>query len=821
MSIFFYLNSELPNINIIKTPMLKMPFNFPGKVSAIVLLTICFFIPISTKAAILSHKIKPGSVVFTLDKGLMELTICKADIIEVKYTIFNTFSDKPSLVVNNRWNYPAFHVTEDKNEYIITTARLKLLVSKATNAITYADLNGKEITSEDKKNNKIITSAKIAGIKTYNISTEFNSPKNEALYGLGCHPEDSLSINYKGRNQDLAIRYMTGAIPVLLSTQGFGLMWDNYSASNFYGAEAGNTKFKYVSESGGQVDYYFFYGPDFDHIISLYRQATGKAPMFAKWAFGLFQSQDRYMSQDEVLSVKDNYRKNHIPVDVIVQDWYYWEPFPIGVHMMNPARYPNPKKMVDELHKANIHGMISIWPVFGKGTKDFDALKKMEGLTNITWDNVVTHTFDTYYDAHNPKARELYWGQARDSLIKRYGWDAWWVDQCEPDNGTLLNERRKANFWPGKGIDYFNTYSLEHSKGIYQGWRRDIPDKRAFFLIRQSFAGEQRNATALWSSDIFCGFGAFKNQVPQGINACASGIPYWTSDIGGYQYHWKAPDWSKPEFRELFTRWFQFGTFCPIMRIHGKGERALFSKNWDPVTKNILLKFDHLRYRLLPYIYSLAGKTTMDNYTMMRALTFDFRNDANVYSIPDQYMFGPAFLVNPVTEQLYTSTDHISGETNRKIYLPKSTTWYNFWTGETLKGGQTIKAPAPIDIMPLYVRAGSIIPMGPEVEYATQKPNEVIELRIYPGANGEFKFYEDENDNYNYEKGQYATFNLRWDDKQHTLSISDTKGQFSGMLKQRTFNIVLVKAAHGSNVGVTTEVDKTVVYNGKAIAIKL
>ncbi|MFI5136908.1 MAG: TIM-barrel domain-containing protein [Sphingobacteriales bacterium] len=797
-----------------------MPKSVVFKITTILLLFIMSSISVAN-ASVISYKKESGGLLFTLDKGLMRVTVCRADIIEVKYTIFNTFSGKPSLVVNNKWNYPAFNLTENKNEFIITTSRLRVLVNKATNAITYTDLSGKEITSEDQKDNKTITPATIAGISTYNVSTQFNSPANEALYGLGCHPQDSLSINYKGRNQDLAIRYMTGAIPVLLSTRGYGLLWDNYSASNFYGAEAGNTKFKYVSESGKQADYYFFYGPGFDQIINLYRIATGKAPMFAKWAFGLFQSQDRYMSQDEVLSVKDNYRNNHIPVDVIVQDWYYWDPFPIGVHVMNPARYPDPKKMVDELHKANIHGMISIWPVFGKGTKDFDALQKTGGLTDITWDNIVTHTFDNYYDAHSPKARELYWEQARDSLIKRYGWDAWWVDQCEPDNGALLDERRKSNFWTGKGIDYFNTFSLEHSKGIYQGWRRDIPGKRAFFLIRQSFAGEQRNAATLWSSDISCTFAAFKSQVPQGINACASGIPYWTSDIGGYHDHWKAPNWSAPDFRELFTRWFQFGTFCPVMRIHGKGERALFSKNWDTETKATLLKFDNLRYRLLPYIYSLAGKTTTDNYTMMRALTFDFRNDSNVYSIPDQYMFGPAFLVNPVTEQLYTGPDATAGEKTRKVYLPKSAAWYDFWTGQIFQGGKTIDAAAPMAIMPLYVRAGSIIPMGPQVEYATQKNNKVTELRIYPGADGQFKVYEDENDNYDYEKGQFANFTFKWNDKQHTLTISATSGHFPGMLKQRTFNIVLVNGAHGSDTGITANPDKTVKYDGKAMSVKL
>ena len=773
-------------------------------------------------AAIRNFKKEAGSVIFTLDKGLMKIKICSADIIEVKYTEFNSFPQKESLVVNNKWTGPvAFTVTDAGNSIMITTARLKIVVDKTSNAITYLTKYGQLITSEDKAENKTMQPATIAGINTYNCSTQFNSPADEALFGLGCHPLDSLSINYKGRNQEMLIKYMTGAIPVLLSTKGYGLMWDNYSASNFYGAEDGNTKFKYVSESGRQVDYYFFYGPTFDHIIDLYRTTTGRAPMFPKWAFGLFQSQDRYLSQDEILSVKNKYRDNHIPLDVIVQDWFYWDPFPIGSHIMNPARYPDPKAMLDELHRSHVHGMISIWPVLGKGTANYNALQKIGGLTDITWLNFMTHTYDNYYDAHNPAARKLYWQEARDSLIKRYGWDAWWVDQCEPDNTNLLDARRQSNFYTGKGIDYFNTYSLEHSTGIYDGWRRDIPGKRAFFLIRQSFAGEQRNAATLWSSDITCTFAAYKRQIPQGINACVSGIPYWTSDIGGYHLNWASPDWSQPEYRELFTRWFQFGAFCPVFRIHGKGERALFSNNWDDKTKAILLKYDKLRYRLLPYIYSLAGKVTQHNYTIMRSLAFDFRADTNVYHIADQYMFGPAFMVNPVTEQLYSGANASSGKTTRDVYLPADAKWYDFWTGQVYNGGQTIASAAPIETLPLYVKAGSIIPMGPVMQYATQKPADQIELRIYPGANGQFEYYEDENDNYHYEQGKYATFKFSWDDKQHLLTISAEKGSFPGMLKQRTFNIVLVKGLHGSDMPATNNADKTVVYDGKALAVKL
>jgi alpha-D-xyloside xylohydrolase len=702
------------------------------------------------QAKVVSFTKDNDGITIKLDKGLMKVKVCSDNIVEVKYTLLQDFLMKKSLVITNDWKKGTkFTLSENKEEIVIITGNLKVWINKSTNAIRFTDLKGSTILSEDGENGKNMTPAVIAGLQVNNCTTQFLSPANEALFGLGCHPEDSLSINYKGRNQDLVIKYMTGAIPVILSTRGYGLLWDNYSPSYFYGGEAGNTKFKYMSESGEMVDYYFIYGPSFDNIIASYRKATGEAPMFPKWAFGLFQSQDRYKSQAEVLSVKDNYRKNNIPVDCIVQDWFYWEPDVIGSHKFWPERYPDPKAMVAELHKANIHAMISIWPVMAKGTANYNAMAKAGNLTTILWDNVMTHTFDNYYDAHSEKARKMYWDQARDSLIKPQGWDAWWVDQCEPDNGTLLDERRKAVFAIGRGIDYFNTYSLMHSTGLYENWRKDIPGKRAFFLIRQAFAGQQRNAATLWSSDITCTWNAYRNQVPQGINACVSGIPYWTSDIGGYHFHWQAPDWSAPKNRELFTRWFQFGTFSPIFRIHGKGERALFSDNWDATTKSILLNYDNLRYRLLPYIYSLTWKVTNEGYTIMRSLAFDFPDDDAIKSIPDQYMFGPAFMVNPVTKSLYNLSNSQDIKKTRKVYLPKMSDWYDFWTGKLIAGGQTIDADAPIETIPLYVRAGSIIPMGPYLQYATEKAADPIEIRVYTGANADFVLYEDENDTYN------------------------------------------------------------------------
>ena len=772
------------------------------------------------QAKVVSFTKDNDGITFKLDKGLMKVKVCSDNIIEVKYTVLQDFLMKKSLVITNDWKKGTkFTLSENKEEIVIITGNLKVWINKSTNAIRFTDLKGSTILSEDGGNGKNMTPAVIAGLQVNNCTTQFLSPANEALFGLGCHPEDSLSINYKGRNQDLVIKYMTGAIPVILSTRGYGLLWDNYSPSYFYGGEAGNTKFKYMSESGEMVDYYFIYGPSFDNIIASYRKATGEAPMFPKWAFGLFQSQDRYKSQVEVLSVKDNYRKNNIPVDCIVQDWFYWEPDVIGSHKFWPERYPDPKAMVAELHKANIHAMISIWPVMAKGTANYNAMAKAGNLTTILWDNVMTHTFDNYYDAHSEKARKMYWDQARDSLIKPQGWDAWWVDQCEPDNGTLLDERRKAVFAIGRGIDYFNTYSLMHSTGLYENWRKDIPGKRAFFLIRQAFAGQQRNAATLWSSDITCTWNAYRNQVPQGINACVSGIPYWTSDIGGYHFHWQAPDWSAPKNRELFTRWFQFGTFSPIFRIHGKGERALFSDNWDATTKSILLNYDNLRYRLLPYIYSLAWKVTNEGYTIMRSLAFDFPDDDAIKSIPDQYMFGPAFMVNPVTKSLYNLSNSQDIKKTRKVYLPKMSDWYDFWTGKLINGGQTIDADAPIETIPLYVRAGSIIPMGPYLQYATEKAADPIEIRVYTGANADFVLYEDENDTYDYESGKYSTITMSWNEAEKTFTIKDRNGKFPGMLENRTFKIVWVNSNNGTGVEPAKKAE-IVQYTGKEIKIK-
>ena len=411
------------------------------------------------------------------------------------------------------------------------------------------------------------------------------------------------------------------------------------------------------------------------------------------------------------------------------------------------------------------------------------------------------------YDATNPDARKFYWDEVNKALFS-IGLDAWWMDTTEPETegqeeNILLGHKLAA----GSGDRYVNDFPLLDTGAVYQGQRSASDKKRVFILSRSAFAGSQRNSVTAWSGDINSDWFSFRRQIPAGLNFAVSGIPYWTTDIGGFVFG--SP--SDPAFRELFVRWFQWGTFNPILRVHGTRGNPDGNELWSygPDAQKILVDFDRLRYRLLPYTYSLAWMTTSEAYTPMRPLVMDFRTDARAVDIGDQFMYGPAFLVNPVTEP---------GATSRHVYLPQAK-WYDFWSGKVISGPVVEEAPAPLDRMPLYVRAGSIVPMGPEVEWSTQKPADPIEVRIYPGADGNFTLYEDENDGYNYEKGVRATIPLHWDDAQHTLTIGERKGEFPGMLESRTFRIVFAGENHGTGISAEDKPDKVVTYTGKQITV--
>jgi alpha-D-xyloside xylohydrolase len=685
------------------------------------------------------------------------------------------------------------------DDVTLTTSRLIVSVTRKDGAITYRDLEGHQLVQEASRK---LTPVKVNGEDTYRAESFINIyGSREALYGLGQHQAGVW--NYRGELVDISQDNSNISIPFLVSSNGYGIFWNNDSRSRFNNRFA---NYLYISsEVADTIDYYFFYGPDFDKIIASYRELTGQAPMFGKWAYGFWQCKNRYKSQDEILNVAKKYRELHIPVDNIVQDWFWWNRK--GEHVFN-KNYPDPKEMVDQLHGENFHLMISVWPFFEPGSAVYDDMDKRGWFVDkFKYAKPPYHTSGmAVYDATNPEARKYYWQQMDKALFK-IGLDAWWLDTTEPETegqeeNILLGHKLAA----GSGDRYVNVYPLMTTGAVYDGQRSASDKKRAFILSRSAFAGDQRYAVTAWSGDINSDFLSFKRQIPAGLNFALSGIPYWTTDIGGFV----SGDPDDPAYRELFVRWFQYGTFNPILRVHGTrktDQNELWS--YGPEAQKILVNFDRLRYRLLPYIYSLAWKTTSESYTPMRPLVMDFRSDVRAQNVGDQFMFGPAFLVNPVSEPAATT---------RHLYLPQSK-WYDFWTGSVVAGGRAIDAAAPLERLPLYVRAGSILPLGPDEEWSTEKPADPIELRIYRGTDADFTLYEDENDNYDYEKGIYATIPFHWDEARHTLTIGDRKGQFSGMLENRTFHIVFVGESHGVNVGPENRPDKTVPYSGKQITV--
>jgi alpha-D-xyloside xylohydrolase len=903
-------------------------------------------------------KTKDG-VAVTADSLRIRLHVLGEKIIRVQCLPDHQVQHRQSLMVVNpsrekaRWS-----LKEETGAVVIATSSLQAKVNLSSGKIQFLDASGNTLLQE---NGREIAQVTVIGEKTYGIRQKFALSHDEAIYGLGQHQEGHM--NLRGKTVELYQFNMKVSVPMLISSKGYGILWDNYSLSKFTDNSQG---LEIWSEVADGIDYYFIAGQNTDEVISGYRKLTGQAPLYPKWAYGFFQSKERYRSHDEIVGIVDEFRRRQIPIDCIVQDWYYWDPQKWGSHFMNRKRYPDPVKMTNEVHKKNAKIIISVWAKFDSTSTNYSEMDRRGFLWKHTsWES------NRFYDAYNPEAQSLYWRQIADSLYTK-GFDGWWLDATEPDMGDLNNVESKKlmNNALGTGARYLNAYPLMTSAAVYDGQRQLTSDKRVYILTRSAFPGQQRNAATTWSGDIIAGWDVFHKQIPAGLNFCFTGIPYWTTDIGGYQV--KVPGGFKNDmYRELFTRWYQYGTFCPIFRVHGSStprEMWRFGDkgSWSYDTQ---LKFNNLRYRLMPYIYSLGWKVTHDNYTIMRGLAFDFANDSKVYDIDDQFMFGPSILVNPVTEAMVypwvqadsgriipsenllnvdrkpgltgeyyegmefnklftTRTDlkvdsnwndnapiqgmvadtfsirwrgqliapetgeytintftddgarlfvndqliiddwqdqapHISSgkimleagkkydvkyeyyenlmgavaqlrwilpseqkvnivnlpEKTRKVYLPGATHWIDFWTGETFSGGQTITAPAPIEIMPLYVIAGSIIPMGPYLQYATEKPADPIELRIYPGADGKFEFYEDENDNYNYEKGKYAIIPFSWNDKERTLTIGDRQGEFDGMLRERTIHMVLVNQSTGIGLEPSTTY-QAIHYSGKSIQVK-
>ncbi|MFT4092957.1 MAG: glycoside hydrolase family 31 protein [Niabella sp.] len=583
--------------------------------------------------------------------------------------------------------------------------------------------------------------------------------------------------------------------------------------------------FVFDSEAGRQLDYYFVYGDNTDDVISGYRQLTGKAVLMPKWAMGFWQSRERYKTQQELTAVVKEFRKRKIPLDNIVLDWSYWREAEWGSQDFDENRFPDPDAMIKKVHDDHAQIMISVWPKFYEGIPAYDSFNAKgwlykRNIADRQKDWIGQGYVSTFYDAFNAGARKGFWELISKKLYSR-GIDAWWMDASEPDIlSNVSPERRKQQMSPtalGTAAQYLNAYPLQNAKGIYEGQRSTGPGKRVFLLTRSGFAGSQRYAAAIWSGDIASRWEDMKAQISAGINFSLSGLPYWTMDIGGFsvERRYEKPDSDNlDEWRELNTRWYQFGAFVPLFRVHGQfpfREIYNIAPESHPAYKSMLY-YNKLRYRLMPYIYSLAGGAYHHDATIMRGLVFDFAADTMVTDIGDQYMFGPSLLVNPV----YTYK-----ATSRKLYLPQGQVWFDLYTGKQYDGGTFITAAAPYERMPVFVKAGAIIPAGPLLQYTGEKPADPVTLYVYAGKDGSFTLYEDEGLNYNYEKGKYTEINCTYDDAARTFTIDNRQGGFNGMLKQRTFFIKYITKDKPAAFSLEEKEGRPVKYSGKKIIVKL
>ncbi len=904
------------------------------------------------------------------DVRSIKLEVISENIIHVLASPTSKFSkDKSLMIVDREKTEVDWNLEEIENNLVLSTSKLKVEISLETGEIKFQDNDGNEKLIENSGGGKSFKSVEIEGNTYYTIQQIFESPDDEAFYGLGQHQHDYM--NYKGKDVDLYQHNIVSVIPFLVSSKGYGILWDNYSHTKFgdprdyedisslklftednqeggltaryisrddpekifiekteskidyqylddlnkmpnefplqegkvvwtgsiASDESGIHKFmlysagyfkmwfdgeliidnwrqtwnpwsrivelnmeasrsypikiewipdggesyiaiKYKSpfdpveqnklslwsEVADQIDYYYISGDKLDEVIAGYRELTGKAPILPKWAMGFWQSRERYKTQDELTDVVREFRKRHIPLDNIVLDWFYWPEDSWGDHNFDLSRFPDAEGMVDTLHnELNTKIMISVWPKLYTSTENY---KYMNEKGWVYPENVENQQKDwvgyvsTFYDAFNPEAREYFWGSMNDKLYSK-GFDAWWMDATEPDilSNTSIEQRKKlmSPVFAGPSAKYFNAFSLVNSQAVYEGQRSVDPNKRVFILTRSAYAGQQRYASVTWSGDIASRWYDLKAQISAGLNFALSGIPYWTHDIGGFSlenryYNPKGEDLK--EWRELNTRWYQFGAFCPLFRVHGQFPfREIFNMAPEdhPAYKSMLY-YNKLRYRLMPYIYTLAGRAFHEDYTIMRAMVMDFGDDPKLNNIGDQYMFGPSIMVCPVYK--YKARE-------REVYLPEGYGWYNFNTGEYFEGGQTITVDAPYEKIPLFIKEGTILPVGPEIEYTAQSNNEVFTIFVFKGKNNQFDLYEDENLNYNYEKGDYSLIPFQYKAKENKLIIGERAGTFEGMLETRRINIVIIDKDSRTGFDLGAEPLLTVEYNGEEQTIDL
>jgi alpha-D-xyloside xylohydrolase len=720
----------------------------------------------------------------------MKVQVCTDKIIRIVYSAHATIprADSNYIVVKGTWASVPWSSTVTAAAYSITTATLRVDVSKTTGAVTFNTASGTQILQET--SGKTLTQTSISGQTAYSGSINFNNVAGEGIYGFGQFQNGLL--NQSGQNIELVQHNQTDCSPVFLSTRGFGILWINYSRMTF------KPPISLTSDwaTNDAIDYYFMYGPSFDGIIASYRTITGPAVMWPKWAYGFWQCRCAYASQAELMTIVKEYRAENYPIDNIVQDWQYYPSGGNGCQCFDPSRYPNVKGMIDTLHDSlHCHFTISVWPSFNAAAgPNYDFMNSRGYLLKVN--DYLGQT----YDAFNDSATHYYWKFINDSLVTK-GVDAFWPDATEPE--ALGWSSCLTSVGPAAKV--LNVFPLLHSKTLYDGYRAANNDKkRVCNLTRSYYAGSQRLGAADWTGDITTDFQTYVTQISAGLNFCMTGMPLFCTDVGGFT--------GEQSSAETEIRWFEWGAFNPVFRVHGY---RTCNEVWcwnskNPQTESILVNYLKLRYRLFPYVYSLAWKVTSEGYTMMRALPFDFPNDQTARNVGLEFMFGPSLLICPVT---------ITGATSISPYVPAGT-WYNFWNGADtiLTAGKQISVRAPLDTMPILVRAGSILPMGPEITYADTAADP-IELRVYTGADGNFTLYEDEGNNYSYEKGVYATIPITWNEASQNLSIGSRNGTFPGMLQNRKFRVVWVSPNHGIGESVTATFDKEISYDGTGLTL--
>lgn len=758
--------------------------------------------------------------------------------------------EKESLVVLKEAEQTSVEFARNGQTVSLKSNRVEVKVDTSTGGIVFCDAAG-GILLRDKDYGTQFTPFDDAGTPSYSVRQAFMLDKDEVIYGLGQQQRGKVNQ----RNQKLFLRNqnMHICIPFIHSVKGYGLYWDNYSPTLF---TDNPQEMSFDSEVGDCADYYFIYGQNADGVIAGVRELTGQAPLYPLWTLGFWQCRERYKSPDELCEVVDRYRSLKVPLDGIIQDWQYWGcnanwnsmqfQNPRYINKLGDEEYmkflpddedPNmrletpriktPQEMVDYVHRKNAHLMISVWASFGPWTEMYQKMDSLHALLHFeTWP---PKAGVKPYDPFNPQARDLYWDAMKKNIFD-LGMDAWWLDSTEPDHMDVKDSDFDTPTYLGSFRRVHNAFPLMTNKGVYEHQRAATSDKRVFLLTRSSFLGQQRYASHSWSGDVVSRWDVMRKQIAAGLNYSLCGIPYWNTDLGGF-FAWEYNnDIRNVAYHELHVRWYEWGAFQPIMRSHNSSPVAVeiyqFGEKGD-WAYDAIERYTHLRYRLLPYLYSTTWEVTHNAGSIIRPLVMDFASDKKVLDLDTEYMFGRSFLVRPVTDSLYTYQDaqknghlkDLSQVKTTEVYLPAGTGWIDFWTGETLKGGQTIQREVPVDIMPVYVRAGSIVPWGPSVQYATEKKWDNLEIRVYPGADAEFTLYEDENDNYNYEKGIYSTIRFRWDDRARSLTIEQREGSFPGMLKRRKFNVVLVDSRTGAGDG-ASQGGKPVSYAGKKTVVK-